>query len=88
MLKTNEHVGADASQLPKHKQQEHILCQSEAEHRPHKDKEPGIEAPQVGVPFQIASGVHHDQRPHPADEEGEEQSQSIRPEGKNQSELR
>ncbi len=81
VVESDQQIGAEAGQFPEHEQQDDVVSQHHAEHRAHEEQEIGVECAQLGVAFQVAAGVYHDEGADAADDEREHRRQSIGAQG-------
>ena len=81
VVEPDQQIRSQAGQFPEHVQREHVVGQDDSQHRGHEHQQEGIEPSQVPVSGKIAAGIDDDERADAADEQREQQAETVQVEG-------
>jgi hypothetical protein len=87
VIEADQHVGADAGQLPEHEHRDDVVRQHHAEHRAHEGEHEAVKAPEPRVAGEIAAAVDQHQRTDPGDQQDESDRQAVGEKGQFDAEI-
>ena len=84
----DQQKGRERGQLPEHQQQQDVVRQHDAQHRPLEQQQIGVELPHRVRRGQVEPGIEDDQQADPQDQQGKQQTQPVQHEIGVQPQLR